>query len=40
VTRGGVVHEVMRPMIDKGRNRRTGLALEVTKLALEKGWSI
>jgi len=26
-------------MIGKGRNRRTGLALEVTNLALKKGWS-
>lgn len=40
VMRGGVVHEVKRPTMDKVRDRRVGIALEVTKLAREKGLSL
>lgn len=40
VMNGGAEHEVKRPMIEKVRDRRTGLALEVIKSAREKGLSI
>lgn len=38
--RGGTVHEVKRPLIDKVRDRRSGIALEVTKRAREKALSL
>ncbi len=34
------IQEVQRPIINKGRDRRTGLALMVTKLARTKGLSV
>ena len=40
VMRDRVVHQVKRPIIDKVRERRTGIALEVTKRAREKGLSV
>lgn len=40
VTRGGVVHEVKRPMIERVRDRRTGIALLVTREARRKGLSV
>lgn len=40
VTHGGVVHEVKRPVIDKVRDRRTGVALVVAKAAHAKGLSV
>jgi hypothetical protein len=40
LTRGGVVHEVKRPIIERVRDRRTGVALVVTKLARAKGLSV
>jgi hypothetical protein len=40
VTRGGAVHEVKRPVIEKVRDRRTGIALMVTKQARRQGLSV
>lgn len=37
---GGAVHEVKRPVGESVRDRRTGIALMVTKLAREQGLSI
>ena len=40
VTRRGVVPEIKRPIIDRVRDRRTGLALRVTKQARMLGLSV
>jgi hypothetical protein len=40
VRQGGVVHEVKRPTIEKVRDRRTGVALVVTKQARLRGLSV
>lgn len=40
VTRGGVVHEVKRPIIERVRDRRTGVALAVTKAARANGLTV
>ena len=39
VMHDGFVHELMRPNMGEVRDHRTALALEVTKLAREKGLS-
>ncbi len=39
-TNGQGIQEVKRPVIDKGRNRRSGVALRMTKLAQMKGLNI
>lgn len=38
--KGGIVHEVKRPLMGKVRDRRTGIALIVTKQARQRGLSL
>jgi hypothetical protein len=40
VEQGAVVHEVKRPISGRVRDRRTGIALLVTKMARQKGLSL
>ena len=40
ITRGGLVHEVKRPIIEKVRDLRKGFALSLTKVARSQGLSV